>query len=263
MPRRLAPLVALLAVLAIGACNAAPATPALTDPKDILAKTVLSLKDVKTVDAKGELTGSFSASGTSIDLKGTTFEIQADVPGKKVKASASVSALLNTSAEAIFVDQALYYKILGPLAAQFGADPTGKYKKIDAPMASPGASGDVTDPQKASDDLRAQLDKLPSPPTKGANEKIGDQDCYHVTLKVTSDELKTMNPAAGSFAIPGIGSVTGELTVDVWSRTNDLRPAKVAVAVNTGTMGTFTLTFNLSYDSSLSIAAPAADQIAP
>jgi hypothetical protein len=259
MPRRLAAiLVSLLAVLAIGACNSAPAAPALTDPKEILAKTVLALKDVTTVDAKGELSGTFSSSGTSLDLKGTTFNLQADIPGKKVKASATVAALFNTSAEAIFLDQSLYYKVLGPLASQVGADPSGKYKKVDVPTPSAGASGDITDPQKAIDEFKAQLDKLPSAPTKGPNEKIGDQDTYHVTIKVTSEELKALSPSQA----PSLDSPFS-VTVDVWSRTNDLRPAKLAFAIDAGTQGSATLTFNMTYDSGVSIAAPPADQIAP
>jgi hypothetical protein len=259
MPRRFAPiLLALLAIVAIGACNATPSAPVLTDPKEILAKTVLSLKDVKTVDAKGELTGTFSAQGTSLNLQGTTFGLQADIPGKKFKVSASVPSFLNTSAEAIFVDQAVFYKVLGPFASQIGADPSGKYKKVDAPMPSAGASGDITDPQKAIDEFKAQLDKLPSAPTKGPNEKIGDQDAYHVTIKVTSDELKALSPsAAPSLATPFT------VNVDVWSRTNDLRPAKIAFGIDAGAQGNATLALTMTYDSGVSIAAPPADQIAP
>src|SRR5919198_2705268 len=114
MPRRFAPhlahVISLLAVIVIGACNATPSAPPLTDPKEILSRSVLALKDVKTLDAKGELTGTFRAQGTSMDLKGTTFEIAADIPNKKFKASASVPALLNTSAEAIGINQTVYYK---------------------------------------------------------------------------------------------------------------------------------------------------------
>jgi hypothetical protein len=259
MPRRFAPFFTLIAIIAIAACNATPAAPPISDPKEILSRTVLSLKDVKTVDAKGELTGTFSMSGTSLDLKGTTMDFAADIPGKKFKASASVPAFLGTSAEAIFTDQALFYKVLGPAAAMVGADPTGKYKKVETPTPSGAASPDVTDPQKAIDDFKAALDKLPTAPTKGANEKCGDQDCYHVTIKVTSDELKALAPTseANSFA------TSFTMSVDVWSRTNDLRPAKLALGVDAGTQGNATLTFTLSYDTGVSIAAPPPDQIAP
>jgi hypothetical protein len=264
MPRKLAPILAFLVVVAIGACNSTPSAPALTDPREILTKTVLSLKDVKTIDAKGELAGTLSAQGSSIDLKGTTFEFASDVVGKKVKLSASIPSFLNTSAEAIVVDQAVYYRIGGPLASQFGADPTGKYKKIaglstGAASAAPSAS---VDPLKAIDEFNQLLAKLPAP-TKGANEKIGDQDCYHITMQATSDQLKSLAPSPALGNIPGLDAVTGAVTFDVWSRTNDLRPAKLAVNLNGGAQGNLTLTFNMTYDSGVSIAAPPADQIAP
>jgi len=258
MPRRFAPLLVLVAMFAI-ACNAAPPAPALTDPKEILTKTVLSLKDVKTVDATGDLTGTFSATGSSIDLKGTSFELAADIPGKKFKASASVPALLNTSLEAIGVDQTLYYKVLGPLAATLNADPTGKYTKVDMPAASGSPGEAAADPLKAIDDFKAALDKLPTAPTKGANEKCGDQDCYHVTIKVTSQDLQSMSPDAGS----SLGAMPFTLNVDVWSRTNDLRPAKIVFGIDGGTQGNAALTVNFAYDTSVSIQAPPADQIAP
>jgi hypothetical protein len=258
MPRRFAPILVLLAVLAIGACNATPAAPVLTDPKDILTRSVLALKDVKTLDAKGELSGTFSGQGTSLDLKGTTFEIAADIPGKKFKASASMPSLLNTSAEAISVDQALYYKVLGPMAQMVHADPTGKYTKVDVPASSDSPGGVAADPLKAIDDFKAALDKLPSPPTLGANEKVGDQDCYHVTIKLTSDQLKALSPSeAPSITTPFT------LNVDTWVRTNDLRPAKLSFGADAGSQGNFAVTLTMSYDTGVSINAPSADQIAP
>jgi hypothetical protein len=258
MPRRLAPLFALVAMLAVVACNSTLPAPALTDPKDILTKTVLALKDVKTVDAKGELTGTFSASGTAVDLKGTTLEILADLPSKKARASANVPALMNTSAEFIGVDNAGYFKVLGPLAAMLKADPSGKYTKVDLSSASGDPSEIAVDPQKAIDAFKAQLDKLPSAPTKGANEVIGGQDCYHVTITVTDQDVKALGPsAAPSFGTPFT------VNVDVWTRTNDLRPAKLAFTIAAGSQANVALTFTMTYDAVASIAAPPADQITP
>ena len=39
--------------------------------------------------------------------------------------------------------------------------------------------------------LNDALGKLPTPPTKGADEACGDQQCYVVTLKVTSGDLQS------------------------------------------------------------------------
>lgn len=259
MPRRLLAPLAVLGLLLIVACQAVPAAPALTDPKDILARSVLSLKDVKTVQVKGELTGIVTVPNSGpLDLKGTTFDLSADIPGKKLHGAASVPAFLGTSADAILVDDALYWKVAGPLAAMVGADPTGKYKKTG--MAAPSGSPDnvATNPQKAIDALRAQLDKLPAP-TKAADEKCGDKDCYHVVLKLSEKDLAAVDPSAATT----LAATPFTLTIDVWSQKNDLRPAKVTFGVDAGTTGTFNLTLTLTYDQALSITAPAADQIAP
>jgi hypothetical protein len=264
MPRRLFALLAVLGLLlVVVACQGAPAAPALTDPKDILSRSVLALKDVKTVQVKGELTGTVTIPNSGpLDLKGTTFDLSADIPAKKLHAAASVPAFLGTSADAIFVDNALYYKVAGPLAGMVGADPTGKYTKSELPAASagPSASGDTvqTDPLKAIDAFKAQLDKLPAP-TKAADEKCGDKDCYHVVMKLTEKDLAAVDPSAAT----SLAGTPFTLTLDVWSQKNDLRPAKVAFGVDAGTNGTFTLTLTLTYDQALSISAPAADQIAP
>ena len=61
-PARHLAAVAAVAAVVIGACNAAPpAAPALTDPKEILTKAVVSVKDVKTLEFTGAFTGSVSA----------------------------------------------------------------------------------------------------------------------------------------------------------------------------------------------------------
>jgi len=256
MPRRVLALVAILGTLAVIACQGAPAAPPISDPKEILAKTVLSLKDVKTVDVRGELTGTALVGGTgTLDLKGTTIDLAADIPAKKAKLSLSAPSLLGTSADAIVLDTIAYYKIAGPFAAMIGADPTGKYTRTDLPEASGEPGGIASDPLKAIEELRAQLDKLPTAPTKLANESCGNQDCYHVFLTLTDQDLAAMDPLATPSSTPFT------LNVDIFSRTNDLRPARLVMAVEAAPVGTVTLTFNLTYDRSVSIEAPSADQI--
>ena len=101
--------------------------------------------------------------------------------------------------------------------------------------------------------LRAELDKLPAP-VKLADEKLGDQDCYHVQEKVASTDL----PQASGV----LGGASGTLTVDVWTRKSDYRPARFMIAVDGGTAGAGTITVDLSaYDAAVAIAPPAADQI--
>jgi hypothetical protein len=258
MLRRLAAVTAVLAIL-VAACG--PTTPALTDPREILGKSALALKDVKTMSFKVDISGKValdltgSGSSSQLDLAGTTATLDVDVAGQKVKATGLAPALLNSGGEIIVADGAVYYKITGP----FGQG--DKYSKIPIPAAGlsspvPGASALASmNPQAAIDELNKALAKLPAP-TKLPDEKCGDVDCYHVSIHLTpADIAKLSSPAP----LPSEG--TADVTVDVWSRKNDLRPVKMAFGVNAGAQGTINVTINATYDAALTIAAPPADQV--
>ena len=243
------------ASLVIGACSSPPAAPALTDPKEILTQTVLSLKDVKTVEVTGSLTGTLEAAelGGTLDLSTVKISTAVDIPGQKAKINVDAPTIMGTKIDAVLVDGAAYYKIDGLLSSMVGGTP-GKYTKTDVPK----ASGGVTDPAelaKQIDEFKAALDKLPTPPTKAADEKCGDQDCYHVTLKVTAAEIASLGGDTSQF--------DGDVTADIWSRKNDLRPAKLSFSMTSSQFGTVGITFDLKYDVSVTVEAPPADQVAP
>ncbi|TMC61783.1 MAG: hypothetical protein E6J17_07900, partial [Chloroflexi bacterium] len=70
MPRRLLALIALVGALTVIACQGAPAAPALTDPKEILTQSILSLNNVKTLQIQGDLTGTVQVPNSgALDLK--------------------------------------------------------------------------------------------------------------------------------------------------------------------------------------------------
>jgi hypothetical protein len=258
MPRRFLALLALISTLMVIACQGSPAAPALTDPKDILSRSILSLKDVKTVEVTGAFTGSFKAGAQlgNLDLSTIKLNLALDVPNKKAKAVLDAPTILGTKVDAVVIDKALYVKIAGPLAAlaHVTAD---KYTKSDIPESSSDPLSNAADVAQGVQKLNEGLAALPNPPTKGANEKCGDQDCYHVTVKMTAADLQKLNASASA------APMSGDLTLDVWSRTNDLRPAKLVLTAATADQGTFGATFDFKYDSSLTVEAPPADQIAP
>jgi hypothetical protein len=255
--------IASVASLTLAACGAqAPAAPALTDPKDILAKTVLSLKDVKTVELTATFTGNVTVPNMgALDLSSTKLSAALDIPNKKAKFSLDAPAVVGTKVDAILLDNVGYLKISGLLAGMAGLT-ADKYAKAELPMASaaPSASA-VTDAQvlEAITKINEALGKLPTPPTKGADEACGDQQCYHVTLKVTAADLRALDPSVGS----QVGNTAGDLALDVWTRRNDLRPAKMSFGVTSPDIGTVTATFELKYDGAVTVEAPPADQIAP
>jgi hypothetical protein len=248
--------VALFATASLGlaACGAqAPAMPALTDPKEILTETILSLKNVRTVEFTGTFTGSFDVPelGTPLDLSTVKMSGAADISGK-AKFSLDAPTILGTRIDAIVVDQVAYLKIAGPLSAMMGGS-ADLYTKTDVPEASGNPVTDAAEIAKAIDEIKKALDALPTPPTKGADEKCGDQDCYHVTLAISEEDIKALNPTA----------TEGSLTLDVFTRKSDRRPAKITMSITTPEVGTVGITIDLKYDASVSIEAPPADQIAP
>jgi hypothetical protein len=244
------------ASLVLAACSSTPAAPALTDPKDILAQSVVSLKDVKTVEITGSLTGTLQAAelGGTLDLSTTKISAAVDIANQKAKFNIDAPSIMGTKIDAIVLDGAAYYKIDGLLSSMAGGTP-GKYTKQEVPTSSDKPVTDPAEIAKAVDEMKSALDKLPTPPTKAADEKCGDQDCYHVTMKVTAAEMKTLGGNVDAF--------DGDVTVDLWSRKNDLRPAKVSFGMTSSQFGTIGMTFELKYDGSVTVQAPPADQVAP
>lgn len=238
--RSLAALAALaLLVAACGGTNAPP----IDDPKEILVKAVEALQEAKTFQIRAEVSGSApldlsgGGSGQPLDLSGTTLEGAFDVDNERARLAFSAPTLLNASGELIVVDKVAYLKVslLGP-----------KYQKFEV-----GTGGlDVPANPKASlDEVRKGLDELKTPPQKLANERCGDTDCYHVQVAIDPSEL-------------GPGAAQGTATVDVWVRTNDLRPAKMGVSSDAGAKGKMTLSVEFfGYDQAVSIEAPPADQV--
>jgi hypothetical protein len=252
MSRRLTPFMTLLAMLAVVACNAAPVAPPLTDPKEILVKSLTALQGAKTIQLKGTFGGTVTAPQMgNFDLSTVKLEVAVDVAGKKTKLNVDAPSLMGTNVELIALPDAIYVKMLGAASMLLGLDSTGKYTQLPAPTSGP--EQDATDPLKALAELQKQLDELPTPPRKLGDEKCGDTDCYHVQLPITADDLKGL--ASGAPVPAGSGSL------DVWSRKNDLRPAKLGFSVDAGEQGTVTGTFDVTYDQGVDISAPPADQV--
>jgi hypothetical protein len=256
MTRRVLASLAAIAFLFV-ACGAPAASP-LTDPKEILVQTVLSLKNVKTIETTGTVTGSISLGERgSLPLDGTTFSAAADVAGEKARFNLDAPSFLGTKVEAIVVDRVAYLRMLGGLAMFFPGGSGDKFTKTDLGAAVPQASASTSpNIQAAIDELRAAIDKLPSPPTKQADERCGDTDCYHVTISLTSEQLESLGGSAPA-------GVEGSVALDVWSRKNDLRPAKLTIAVDGGTQGQATTTLEFRYDAAVTIEPPPPDQVAP
>jgi len=241
----------LVASLALGACGGEPAASPISDPTEILTKSLDAAAAAQSVHVKGEIAGSVAldltgqGGGAPLDLTGTTIEADVDLADGNLQASFSAPSLFALSGELIALGQDSYLKIslLGD-----------KYQKSTSTADSP--TGALRDPQGAIADLKTSLDELPTPPTKAPDEKCGDADCYRVTVDVpTTDVGGALGGVLGSAA----PDVSGSGTVDVWVRKDDLLPAKVAITADGGAEGTITVTLELTrWDEPVSISAPPA-----
>lgn len=259
MIRRFALLpIALLAVVSIvlAACSSTPQAPALTDPKEIIAKGSTSLASVKTVEFTGSFTGNLTVPNMgAMDLSTIKLAGAVDMPNKTAKLSLDAPTLMGSKIDAIVVGGAAYVKVGGLLAGMMGGGSADKYSKTDVSSSASDPFGLVTDTTKITTQIQEALAKLPTPPTKGADEKCGDQDCYHVTIKLTAAEMQALSP--------GSAGLDGDLTFDMWTRKSDYRPAKLSLSATSAEVGTFGMVLEIKYDTTLSIVAPPADQIAP
>jgi hypothetical protein len=256
--RRLATLsLALVATLStiLAACASPPAAPALSDPKEIVTKGVASLADVKSVEFTTTFSGTVNAEGVGqFDLSSVKLTGALDLAKKNAKLSLDAPSILGTKADVLVVGNAAYYKVAGALAMLTGGS-ADKYVKVDVPDASTNPDAALLDdPTKALAALNDALAKLPVQPTKAADEKCGDADCYHVTLALTQDQLRAIDPSA---------TLDGTASVDLFTRKQDYRPAKITLSASSSEMGSFGMTVELRYDVDVSVAAPPADQVAP
>lgn len=259
MIRRFALLpIALLAVVSIvlAACSSTPQAPALTDPKEIIAKGATSLTSVKTVEFTGTFSGSVNVpSMGAMDLSTIKMAGAVDMPNKTAKFSLDAPTLMGSKVDLVVAGGVAYIKVGGLLAGMMGGGSADKYSKTDVSSSVSDPFGMVTDTTKVTTQIQEALAKLPTPPTKGADEKCGDQDCYHVTIKLTAAEMQALSP--------GSAGLDGDMTFDMWTRKGDYRPAKLSLSATSSQMGTFGMVLELKYDTAVSIAAPPADQVAP
>jgi hypothetical protein len=241
MFRRLA-VPAVILALAASACGPAPGPS--PNPTQILNESIGSLSALKSAHIHIDVAGSAKLDilniglASTIDLTGTTADIDVDLVGDKVHATVTIPTLFGATADLIQIgpDQYLKSSISGP-----------KYRKTTAvPI----------DPQALIKGVQDVLAKLPAPPVRGADEKIGDQLCYRLTLKMTAADIR-------SLGAPLPATMTGDGTIDAWVRMNDSRPAKVVATLNGGDQGSLTLTILPSnFDVPIAIDPPPADQIA-
>jgi hypothetical protein len=252
---------AVAATLVAGACTA-PSGAELDDPIDILVAGMTAAEQATSVhvettmdgsvplDLVDELGGSepgLSGGGGSLDLTGSVVGADVDREAEAARITFSLPSFLSATGEIIVIDEAAYVQtsLFGDAWYRFDESDMEGHGDGDAkPSSSP------EDPEVA---LREALADLPTPPERLADERCGDDDCYHVRLVMepgVDDELATIAP-----------DWEGTGTADVWIRKSDQLPSQVVlVATGDGTDFKVTMTFG-DWGQRFDITAPPADQV--
>lgn len=249
------------AVLVAGACSAQPGSD-LDDPVDILVAGMTAAETATTVhvdtvmegevpfglaDLMGGTEPSMPDDGGSLDLTGSVVGADLDREAEAARITFTLPSFLSATGEIIVVDEITYVRtsLFGEAWYRFDeSDMEGHGDGEAKPSASP------EDPETA---LREALAELPTPPERLADERCGDDDCYHVRVVMepgVDDELGTMAP-----------DWEGTGTADVWIRKSDQLVSQVVLsAAGDGTDFKVTMTFG-DWGRGLDIQAPPADQV--
>jgi hypothetical protein len=269
---------ALLLGAVLAACGsgggASPATaPGLTDPKEILARSLTALNDAQTFHLDGSLTGTLEAdltnSGTksAIDLKGTALTADADVPNERASLSISIPALFALKVDYLQIGPDTYSRnslsgstwIHTTQAADASIPPSAvpTPRRIGAASPSPVA---LPTPEASLDlvgQITAGLDNLPNPPTKGTDAACGQKTCYTIMIDVP---LNSGDDTGLGLPLPSDASASVAVSLSIEQDT--LLPVRAVAVIDGGANGTFNLTLTLSkFNAPVSISPPPPDQV--
>jgi hypothetical protein len=260
-----------LVVALVAACSGSTATPTeppLTDPSEIVARSVENLQNVQSLHLDATLSGSIDMTAVSslmaangqgelplsgsLKLDGGTASADVDVAGRAFKASAAMPRLLGLTVDAIGVDGYLYWR--SNLSS-------AKYTKTalelpaSIPTLAPGSSLDVPG---AVASLQAALSSAGMTSTLIGHAAVSGRDAYRVALSVPIAILNAQ--------IAGLSGVSGvsfdSASVDYWVYSDSLRPAKIEIKASSSSLGNLDLTVTFSkYGQAVAVAAPPASEI--
>ncbi len=240
--------VAMAGCAAPGGSGALPSG-ALTDPREILARSLTALNDARTFHLTGSLSGTLEAdltnSGTNsaIDLKGTALTADADVPNERAMLSISVPALFALKVDYVQIGPDTYGRnsLSGPdwTHTSQAEDASSAPSALPTPrrigVASPSPAAQPSETPAASLDLVGQitagLDNLPNPPTRGPDATCRQATCYTIEISV---------PLSGGDAtglgLPLPSAASASVTVTLSIEQDSLLPVHAVAAINAARM---------------------------
>ncbi len=275
--------------ISVVACSSGAANPTPPDASGLLTTISSSLTSVKQVDARLTLAGTITSSldaaaspaataAAPVKLDGTVVEVKSDTVAGSTDATLTLPAGIagGGTSEAIVVGADVYLK-LGPLGTAMGLADDGKYHHTTSaalgglgglPVASAEASADPSQMAQALSAMSDFFSGLAQQPTVAA-VSCGGASCWDLHVVLGAADLAGLAAKGASalasavpFALPtaGLGSV-GSVTLDVIARQDGGRPSEIKVAVDGGAQGSASADLTFTFDTPLTIDAPAAAQV--
>lgn len=233
-----------VATVALGACGK-NSGPSLSDPKEIITKSIAALQKAKTVHVEATVDGTLKADVTGtgasggMTLAGTKLTADVDLAGTKLHAALAAPALLGMSADIIVIGTDTWTKV----------SLTGdKYQK------STTAAGSPADPASVIAEVKSFLDKPEVSPAKKDDASCGSKSCYTIEINLSAADLKTL--------VPGTDLGDATIVATILIARDTLYPASATVAVKGTMVGDLTLKVTFSdWDKTVTVTAPPADQV--
>ena len=264
--KNLRPALALVALLGVVAGCSGSGAPSITDPNEVISKSVAAAPAVKSVHVKVAVTGKINAGALgglssaasalsgNLTLDGTSAEGDVDVANQAADIKITLPSLFGTG-EVIVSGGNLYYK-LSLTGAKFTKMPLSN-SPVSIP--SPGTVASAN-PSALASSLGKSLADAGVTATLLADGNVGGTAAYHVSLSVPVAKINSLLAAAGGSATAGLA--LDSASVDYWVYKDSLLPAQLEVKASAGTFGNLDITATLTnYNQAVTINAPAASDV--
>jgi hypothetical protein len=257
-----------LAIVAAGcAGSSATSTPSpLSDPNEILARSLVNLGQAQTFHLGGTVSGSVDMSGLGalggssslgltgkLDLKGGTIDGDVDVAHQAGHVTLSFPTLFGLAVDLIQVDGYSYTKI------NLMSD---KYSRSQTDVSAvgsavPGPSGGIADVVAQ---VRGLLESSGATATLTGHSKVDGKDAYELALSIPADKLNVELASLVPGWPPNASLDSASATYMVY--TDALLPAQLEVKASSPSLGNLDVAATLTrYDQAVTIKAPPADQV--
>jgi hypothetical protein len=246
--------------LVVAACSG---TATLTDPDEILARTVTAAEETDSVRIDVSVGGEvpLDEGGLPVSLDGTRFGLDMDAQNGRLRASFSIPMLFGLAGELIAVDDTAWVRTSLSGADYFVLDAETLGGDLPLDLGGLGGASPDVDPDEAFAELRRLLADPVLDPELLDDVECAAGTCYQIRVELTPEKLAQMDGAGGLDDLPtDLGEGTLTLTVRVGRES--LRLDGIDLEVDGGPEGSLSIEIAFTgWNEALDISPPPADQV--